>query len=106
VMDQFALQITDQATADFGIDHNSSASAEIDRGEAKRLVHSHQELAGAQDTFLISQRLVECFTESDPDIFNRVVLIDIEIALAGELQIESPVSRKQLEHVIEEADSG
>src|SRR5581483_9012083 len=54
----------------------------------------------------IAQRLRYRLAERDADVFHRVVLIDIEIALGVERQIERAVPREQLQHVIEEADAG
>ena len=44
--------------------------------------------------------------ESDADVFDRVVLIDVQIALGLHVQIDRRVLRQQREHVIEEADAG
>ena len=44
--------------------------------------------------------------ESDADVLDGVVLIDVEIAVRVDAQIERAVAREQLEHVIEESDAG
>src|SRR5206468_1560091 len=71
-----------------------------------RFVHWHQEIPGAVDALLVAERFVECLAESDADVFDRVVLVNIEVAFASELQVESAVASKELEHVIEEANAG
>ena len=52
------------------------------------------------------KRLVEELAQHDADIFDGVVLIDIEVALGFELKIEAAVMGEQFQHVIEETDSG
>ena len=44
--------------------------------------------------------------EHDADVFHRVVLIHIQIALGVQLQIEAAMLGEQLQHVIEETDTG
>src|SRR5204863_9761045 len=43
--------------------------------------------------------------ERDPQILDRVVLIDVEIALGVDPQVERPVTRHELEHVIQKPDA-
>ncbi len=39
-------------------------------------------------------------------VLDRVVLVDVQVALAGQLQREAAVPRQLLQHVVEEADAG
>ena len=55
---------------------------------------------------LAAQRFVERLSQHDADIFDGVMLIDIEVALGFELQIEAAVMGEEFQHVIEETDSG
>ena len=82
------------------------ASAEVDGGDAESFVHRHEEVAGAQDAALVAECLVEGLAERDADIFDGVVLIDIEIAVALQFEVEAAVASEELEHVIEETDAG
>ena len=43
--------------------------------------------------------------ERERAVLDRVVLVDLQVALAGELQREAAVLGDLLEHVIEEADA-
>ena len=44
--------------------------------------------------------------ERDADVFDGVVLIDVEVARGLHLQVEAAVARDQIQHVIEKADAG
>ena len=81
-------------------------AAEIDRRDRQRLVHRHHEIAGAIDAALVADRREHRFAERDADVFDGVMLIDVEIAGGLHLQIEPAVARDQIEHVIEKADAG
>ncbi len=56
--------------------------------------------------FLSPSALIERLAQSDADVFDGVVLIDVEIAFAGEFEIEAAMAGEQLEHVIEKANAG
>src|SRR5579884_160792 len=94
IYDQFGLQITDQAGANFGFNLRLRASTEIHGCEAEGFVHRHDEVSGAQNSFFRAQRVRECFAKSDADVFDRVVLVDIKVPGCGELQVERPVTRE------------
>src|SRR5580700_6989057 len=105
VVHQFCLQIPYKAHTDLRIDGDGSASAKIHGGQTESFVHRHKKIAGPQDTFLVAQGLIECFSQHDPGVLHRVMLIDIQIASGTEVQIKGTVMRKQFQHVIEESNS-
>ena len=78
----------------------------IDGDDGERFIHRHDEIAGAVDALAIAECLEQRFAEHDADVFDRVVLIDVEIARRLQRQIETAVTREQLEHVVEESDAG
>ena len=42
----------------------------------------------------------------DPDILGGVVMVDVEIALRLDGQVNARMARQQVQHMVEEADSG
>src|SRR5437879_6392403 len=106
IVDQLGLEITYKARADFGIDYGGGASAEIDGGHSHGFVHRHEEISGAQNAALGAEGLVEGLAEDDTDIFDGVVLIDVEITAGFELEVEASVMSEEFEHVVEETDAG
>src|SRR4051812_48781820 len=103
---ELGLEIADLLDLYLEVDDSVHATREVDRRDAERLVHRHHEVAGAIDSPTISQRHRYRFAEGDADIFDGVVLVDIEVALGRDLQIESTVPGDELQHVIEESDPG
>jgi hypothetical protein len=104
--DEFGLQIADQAHTHLGVDAECRPPAQIHRGDGEGLVHGHEEVAGAQDAALSAEGAVKRLAQGDADVFDGVVLIDVQIAVALEVEIEGAVAREELEHVIEEANAG
>ncbi len=105
VLDQLALQVADQLGFHLGFDLAGDAPTQVHRRDAERFIHRHQEVARAVDAFLVAQGLVERFAERDADVLDGVVLIHIQIALAGEIQVERAVPCEQLQHVVEKPDA-
>jgi hypothetical protein len=103
---QLGLQVADKARADFGIDGEGGAATEVDGRDCQCLVHGHKEVAGAQDAALVAEGAVKDFTERYADIFDGVVLIYVEVAVAFEFEIEGAMAREEFKHVIEEANAG
>ncbi len=81
-------------------------AAQVDGGGGKGFVHGHQKIAGAQDATFVAERFRHRFAQGDADVFDGVVLVDVEVALCVDRQIESAVASDEVEHVIEEADAG
>ena len=87
---QLGLEIADQRHRHLIVDHAGDAAAEVDGGDGERLVHRHDEVSGAQDAFFIAQRDPEGLAHSDAHVLDGVVLIDVEVALAGEDRLKPP----------------
>ena len=62
--------------------------------------------AEAADAAFVAQRLTHCLAECQRHILDGVVLVDLEVALAFELQGKAAVPGYLVEHVVVEADAG
>ena len=92
-------------------------AAEINNASSQALVHWHIGLAGkgiarietrsvTPNALLIAQRLGKSLTEREAAIFNGMMGINLQIAIAAQLQIQNGMFGKQIEHVIEERNTG
>src|SRR5664279_562636 len=106
VLDEFTLQIADIPHPYRRIDHARHASTQVNSGDPQRLIHWHQEISGSQNSLLITHSLVERFAQSDANVFNRVMFINLEISIALEIEVECAVPSHKLQHVIEKSDAG
>ncbi len=55
---------------------------------------------------LVAERAAQAFAQRERAVFDGVVLVDVQVALAVEAQREAAVLGQLLQHVIEEADAG
>src|SRR5208282_3238603 len=105
VFHQFRLKIADAFCGEFCLDNAETAATEIDGGGRKGFVHGHQEIAGAENAFLVAKRGVDSFAEGNAHVFDGVMLIHVQVALGGEAEIEAAVTRDEVEHVIKEGNA-
>ena len=87
------------------VEHEERPAAEIDRYLDVRLVHRQQEPV-TLDAALVAERALQRLAEGERAVFHSVMLVDVQIARARQLQREAAVLRDLLQHVIEEADAG
>ena len=99
------LQIADQPNANLVLIDERRAAAEVERDNGQRFVHGQHEIAGAIDAFSIAQSFRDQLPEHYADIFDGVMLIDIEVTGGLECEIESAMLGKELQHVIEKANA-
>src|SRR4030095_6913476 len=90
----------------FQIDDRVNAAAEIESRDTERFVHGHHEVARTIDSATVTERLRHGLAEGNAYVFDRVVLVDVEVARSVNLQIEATMPRNELQHVIEKTDSG
>ncbi len=75
------------------------------RMHSQGLFHRQGEVAIAADARLVAQGLFHGTAQTDADVFDRVVLIDLQIAGRLDRQIPGGVLPQQGEHVVEEPDA-
>src|SRR5271155_3517070 len=105
IFNKLRLQIADQARLHFCVDHRCDAAAQVDGRDAERFIHRHQKISGSHDALLIAEGAVEGLAERNAYVLDCVVLVHVQITVACEIEIESPVARKQFQHVIEKANA-
>src|SRR5271169_6724016 len=106
IVHQLGLKITNTPGADLRLNHRHCASAEIHCRETESLIHGHQEISGAQNAATVAESAVKGLAQTDSNIFDGMVLVDVEIADGGEFQVEGSVTSEKLEHVIKKTDAG
>ena len=106
VFDQLGIELADLLGRERSVEYQVIATAQIPNRAAERFFHRQRKVAVAADSLLVADRLADGLTDADAGVFNRVMLIDVQVALHVDLKVEATVPREQLQHVIEEADAG
>ena len=106
VLDELERQAADALAAERQVDDRVRPPADVDHGGRERLVHRHRRLAEAADPGPVAERLRERRAEDERDVFDRVVLVDLEVAGRPDLDVEQAVVRERREEVVVEPDPG
>jgi hypothetical protein len=105
VDEEFGLQVADMDYFDEVFVDEGGTTAEVDGGDGESFIHGLDEVAGAVDAFTIAEGLAEELAKDDTDIFDGVVLVDIEVTGCFEVEVKAAMLGEELEHVVEEADA-
>src|SRR5512132_3085090 len=81
LMGQVGVEIADTSWANLDVVGEIRPAAQIDYHLGERLVERAAGFAEAANTCLVAESLFERLSQSQPDIFDRVVIIDFQIAL-------------------------
>ena len=54
----------------------------------------------------IAKRLFQGLTQYDTDVFNRVMVVNVQIAFAGNIQVNQTMTRHLGKHVFKERNAG
>src|SRR5258708_40136599 len=88
ILQQFDGEIGDLLRFDFGVNQTVWAATQINRRGGKGFVHRHQEVSSAENSFFGAQSSLHRLSERDANVFNGVVLVNVQIAFGGAGQIE------------------
>src|SRR5690554_5125341 len=88
------------------LDDRHRAAGEIQHGADLGLVHRYVGVTVTVDAALIANGFRQGFADHDPGIFHRVVLVDVQVAFAMNLEVKAAVHREGGQHVIKETNAG
>src|SRR5579884_2574084 len=106
IVHQLGLKGADPLLLNRNVVGEKDPPADIHHGLAQRFVERHYGTAEAADSRAIAERLAERASQHDPDVLDRVMLVDMQVAARVEFEIEEAMTREALEHVIEEGHPG
>ena len=83
----------------------AGAPGEIDHHARQGFIKWHVGVAIAANAFSVADRLGNRLAQRDADVLDRVVRIDVQVTLGLDVEINQPMSRYLLQHVLEEWES-
>ena len=88
---------------EFYIPDKTDAVAEIDAHAAHSFVHRNKVKTIAFNTFFITKAFHKSLTQHNCDVFHAVVHINLSVALARQIQMETAMHLEQIQHVVQKA---
>ena len=86
--------------------HEVGPAGQVDGCLGEGVVERDQRVAEPADAGLVAQRLAQGLTEGERGVLDRVVSVDLEVALGPYGQVEQAVLADLLQHVVEERHAG
>ena len=104
--DQLAIELADFLGRKIDAKYERHTTTQIDGRRDQRFFHRQRDAAVSHDPLFVTHCFGQRFAETDASVFDRVMMIDVQVAGCLDGQIHQRVLRQQRQHVIEEADSG
>src|SRR6516165_8761129 len=82
------------------------AAADIHHRRAQGFVQRHRGLTKAADSRAIAQRLLKGAAQHNAHVFDRMMLVDVQVAVGFNLEVEEPMASEAFEHVVEKRNPG
>lgn len=103
-LEEIRIHLADTFTHEADIPCQIGAPRNIDHDFAQRLVEGHEGMAETGDAPLVAKGLSKGFAKRNADILDRMMAIDMQIAMAAHFEIESTMLCQSGQHMIEKAD--
>ena len=99
---QVDVELADHRAGERHVPFEARSAGEIHHHARQRLVERHVGMAVAADASLVADRCCHRLAESDADVLDRVMGVDVQVALGLDRQVDRAVAGDLVEHVIEE----
>ena len=106
VLDQPRVERADHLRGDLDLVHDERAPGQVERDLHRGLVERHGDRGEPADARLVAERLGQRLAHREADVLDGVVAVDVQVALARDLEIPAGVLAELLEHVVEERQAG
>ena len=104
-MEQIDVKVAYGTLDELHVVIEARTTGKIQHHPGKRLIKRNIRVAVATDAGLV-ERLIQRLTKRDADVLNRVMGIDVQIAGRPDRQVNQPVARNLIEHVIKKRQAG
>jgi hypothetical protein len=78
----------------------------ISADPGKGFIHGNIGMTVAANTRFVAKRLLKSHPQTDSQILDGVMIVDLDITMRGDFQIKETVNSKQGKHVIQKTDTG
>ena len=103
---EFSIERADFLGGQIEVPHQIGAAREIERAAHQSVIHSQQAIAVAPNAAFIAESLAQGLPQGDAHIFDRMVVINVQISRAADGHVHQSMAGQLIEHVIEKANAG
>ena len=106
VIHELRIEFADLLCGKFQIADVPGSAGEMGRDGDEGFLHGEREAAVTDNPLLVTPSLGEGLPETDTDVFDSVVLIDLQVSFGSDVEVDETVTGEEGEHVVEKADAG
>ena len=99
---QINIELTHFGTSKRHMKFEPRTTATVDHYARQRLIQRHVGVPVTHDAFLVSNRFAKRLPKGDADVFHRVMRIDVQVSLGGDIEVHLAVSGDLIQHMLEE----
>ena len=88
------------------VENERCPAGKIEGDLGERFIHGNNRPAVAVDASLIAERFFDGLTEDNPYVFDRVVSVDVQVAVGFDVEIDQAVASQKVEHVVKKTYAG
>lgn len=103
---QIQIERAGRGTHKWNLKFQIRASREIDHDSGQGFIKRNVSMAVTADTALVADGLCQSLSDGDTDILNRVMGVDLQIAISLDFEVDQTMSGDLVQHVIEKWDAG
>ena len=103
---QFGVERADLWRGKGHVPHQKGPPRQIKGAAPLGVIHRQAAFAIAADAALVAQRPGQGLAQGDAAVFDRVVIVDVQIALRGQRDVDQRMAGQLIQHVVEETDTG
>src|ERR1700733_10454015 len=103
---ELRIEIADLLRRKLGPEDEERPARYIERNPGQRFVHWQEAIGIAGQASLVAERLRQRLAERDAHILDRVMIVDMAVALSPNFDIDKGMARQLIEHMIEETNAG
>ena len=100
---ELRVESADPVRMEAGAEDEKGPARNVDGDTGQGLIHGQMYIRIAGDALHIANGLTESLTKRDADIFHRVVVINMQVALRFDRQINERVAGNLVEHMVKKA---
>ena len=103
---QVNVKTSDEGAGEVDVVDESGAAGEVDDNAAQGFVKRNVGMTVAADAGFAAQGLFQGLSEYDADVFDGVVVVDVQVAFAGDVEVDHAVAGDLGKHMLKEGYAG
>ena len=102
---QIDVKTADQGAGKVDVVYQTGAAGKVDDHTAQCFIQRNIGMAVTGNAGFIAKRLFQGLTQYDTDVFNGVMVVNVQIAFAGNIQVNQTMTRYLGKHMLKERNA-